>query len=46
MDKKELKLYVTPAQEIIEAELEGQILNMSFDKLPLEGGEADDLDEE
>lgn len=46
MDKKELKLYVTPAQEIIENELEDQLLTTSFHKPDLEAGEADDLDEE
>jgi hypothetical protein len=31
MDKKELKLYVTPEQEIIDLELEGQVLTTSDD---------------
>jgi hypothetical protein len=30
MDKKELKLYVTPEQEIINLELEGQLLDASL----------------
>jgi hypothetical protein len=49
MDKKELKLYVTPAQEIIEMELEGQLLNASNEKPKWNFGDApedDDLDEE
>ena len=29
MDKKELKLYVTPEQEIINLELEGHVLTIS-----------------
>jgi hypothetical protein len=34
MDKKELKLYVTPEQEIINLELEGQLLDGSFEPMP------------
>lgn len=45
MDKKELKLYVTPAQEIFEAELEG-VLCGSIWNSDIEGREEDDLDEE
>lgn len=46
MDKKELKLYVTPAQEIIKMELEGHLLDASMEK-PIWGApEADDIDEE
>jgi hypothetical protein len=33
MDKKELKLYVTPEQEILDLELEGQLLNGSFEEM-------------
>lgn len=43
MDKKELKMYVTPAQEIIENELEG-VLCSSFVKPVIEGNEEDELD--
>jgi len=39
MDKKELKLYVTPEQEIIDLELEGQVLTTSDP----EGGELPEL---
>ena len=48
MDKKELKMYVTPAQEIIEAELEGELLLGSNEKPKWNVGapEDDDLDEE
>ena len=47
MDKKELKLYVTPAQEIIKLELEGQLLNASNEKPDWDfAPEGDDLDED
>jgi hypothetical protein len=45
MDKKELKLYVTPSQEIVDFELDGQILAGSG---KIGGGghwHADELDE-
>lgn len=38
MDKKELKFYVTPAEEIIDLELEAQLLAGS--------GDPDDVDDE
>jgi hypothetical protein len=50
MDKKELKLYVTPAQEIIKLELEGHLLEASVDpdqgSWILGASEDDGLDEE
>ena len=47
MDKKELKLYVTPAQEIIKMELEGQLLDASMTPPDWKfAPEEDDLDEE
>lgn len=33
MDKKELKFYVTPEQEIIDLELEGHLLEGSFEEM-------------
>jgi hypothetical protein len=33
MDKKELKLYETPEQEIIDLELEGALLDASFEEM-------------
>lgn len=48
MDKKELKLYVTPAQEIVDFELEGNLLDASMTppnwKWP--AGEEDELDDD
>jgi hypothetical protein len=42
MDKKELKLYVTPEQEIIDLELEAQLLAGSGEDDP-NGGELPEL---
>jgi len=47
MDKKELKLYVTPAQEIIKIDAEGDLLIASNEKPDWSfAPEEDDLDEE
>lgn len=42
MDKKELKLYVTPAEEIIETELGNQLLAGSTNAKGVEEDEWDD----
>ena len=42
MDKKDLKFYVTPSQEIVEVELEGQLLAGSTNAKGVEEDEWDD----
>lgn len=42
MDKKELKMYVTPAQEIVDLELGNQILAGSTNAKGVEEDEWDD----
>lgn len=44
MDKKELKLYVTPGQEIIDLELEAQLLAGSGKDASLPSGEEEEFD--
>ncbi len=47
MDKKELKLYVTPAQEFLEVDTEGFLCaSISTDPDDWEAPKGDDLDEE
>ena len=42
MDKKDLKFYVTPSQEIVEVELKGQLLAGSTNAKGVEEDEWDD----